>query len=99
MDTPPPDGGMMPAIARSVVVLPAPFGPTRPRTSPGPTLKDRLRTALKVPNSLESPEISIMCVPQMSRRHDRMAALRVGGCVAQRQIAVPFRLQLEGVRA
>ena len=31
------DGAMMPASQRSVVVLPAPFGPTRPRISPAAT--------------------------------------------------------------
>src|SRR5262245_58174850 len=38
-------GGMIPAIARIVVVLPAPLGPTRPRMSPGERWKDRSRTA------------------------------------------------------
>ena len=35
MRTVPRVGGMMPARQRSVVVLPAPLGPTRPSTSPG----------------------------------------------------------------
>jgi hypothetical protein len=39
--------GMMPARHRSVEVFPAPFGPTRPSTSPGRTEKERLRTAVK----------------------------------------------------
>src|SRR6185369_3686285 len=71
----------------NVVVLPAPFGPTSPSTSPGPTRKDRSRTALKLPNNLESPEISIMCIPQMSYLDDRMAAAGAG------DFAVPSRLR------
>ena len=44
--TVPRDGGMMPARQRSVVVLPAPFGPTRPSTSPGWREKDNSLTAV-----------------------------------------------------
>jgi hypothetical protein len=33
----PASGSRIPAIQRSVVVLPAPFGPTRPRISPART--------------------------------------------------------------
>src|SRR4051812_4582938 len=36
---------MMPAIARIVVVLPAPLGPSRPRICPGMTSNDRSATA------------------------------------------------------
>src|SRR5262245_43318311 len=50
---------MMPAIARSVVVLPAPFGPTSPSTSPGLTANDSSRTAANVPKILVSPVTSI----------------------------------------
>src|SRR5262245_64094944 len=50
---------MIPAIARSVVVLPAPFGPTSPSTSPGRTANDRSRTAVNVPKTLDSPVTSI----------------------------------------
>ena len=42
-------GTMMPAMLRSVVVLPAPLGPTRPSTSPGATVNDSPRTASKSP--------------------------------------------------
>src|SRR5437899_838647 len=37
-------GRTMPARLRSVVVLPAPLGPTSPSTSPGATLNDRSPT-------------------------------------------------------
>ena len=45
----PPLRGMMPARQRSVVVFPAPLGPTRPSTSPGRTANDRSRTAVNSP--------------------------------------------------
>src|SRR5438552_2911655 len=53
-------GGMMPARQRKVVVLPAPFGPTSPMTSPGRTVKDRSLTAASSLYSLVSPSTSIM---------------------------------------
>ena len=49
MRTVPEFAGMIPAMQRRVDVLPAPFGPTSPRTSPGRTENDRLRTAVKPP--------------------------------------------------
>src|SRR5471030_2434845 len=52
--------GMIPARHRSVEVLPAPLGPTRPSTSPGCTLNDRLRTAVKSPYRLVSASTSII---------------------------------------
>ena len=50
---------MKPASMRIVVDLPAPFGPRKPTTSPRPTVKDTLSTAVKVPKRLVSPSISI----------------------------------------
>src|SRR5262245_48000540 len=50
---------MIPAIARSVVVLPAPFGPTSPSTSPGRTANERSCTAVNAPKILDSPVTSI----------------------------------------
>ena len=50
VDRPLPEvGTMMPARQRSVVVFPAPFGPTSPSTSPGPTRNERALTAVKSP--------------------------------------------------
>jgi hypothetical protein len=40
-------GRQIPARQRSVVVFPAPLGPTRPRTSPGATSKESSRTATR----------------------------------------------------
>jgi hypothetical protein len=42
-------GAVRPSSIRSVVVLPAPLGPRKPVTRPGPTSKLRLSTAVTVP--------------------------------------------------
>src|SRR6185436_8788344 len=52
--------GMMPDKQRSVVVLPAPFGPTNPRTSPVRTTNDKSLTAGNLSYSLVNPSTSIM---------------------------------------
>src|SRR5439155_617752 len=44
---------------RSVVVLPAPFGPKKPKTSPRSAAKDTSRHAGRPPKDLESPCASI----------------------------------------
>jgi hypothetical protein len=44
---------------RSVVVLPAPFGPRKPTIRPGSTVNDRSSTARVSPNRFVSPETSI----------------------------------------
>src|ERR671911_361829 len=56
-------GMMIPARLRIVVVLPAPFGPTSPSTSPGPIRKDSPWTAGKSPYSFCSPSTSITGLP------------------------------------
>src|SRR4051812_29506721 len=43
----PADGAMIPQRQRRVVVLPAPLGPTSPRTSPGPMSNVRWLTAVR----------------------------------------------------
>src|SRR6266542_4824581 len=53
-------GVTSPSRQRSVVVLPAPFGPRNPVTEPGSTLKLRSSTALTLPpKTLLRPETSI----------------------------------------
>ena len=42
-------GCRMPAIMRMVVVLPAPFGPRKPKSSPAGTTRSRERTAVNDP--------------------------------------------------
>jgi len=44
---------------RIVVVLPAPLGPRKPKTSPRPTLKSTASTARRSPNRLVSPRASM----------------------------------------
>jgi hypothetical protein len=44
---------------RIVVVLPAPLGPRKPKTSPRPTLKSMLSTATRSPKRLVRPRASI----------------------------------------
>ena len=50
-------GFAVPVIRLSSVVLPAPFGPIRPRTSPGLTSKLTSLTAANAPNRLVAPSI------------------------------------------
>src|SRR4051812_16631311 len=52
-------GATSPSSIRSVVVLPAPFGPRNPVTRPGSTVKDRSLTAARSPYRLVSPETTI----------------------------------------
>src|SRR3982750_2620480 len=47
-------GSMMPTAMCTVVLLPAPFGPSRPKTSPLPTDSDSPSTARLVPNCFTS---------------------------------------------
>src|SRR5262245_13801611 len=82
-------GGMIPAMLRKVVVLPAPFGPTRPSTSPGRTVKLRSRTAANSPYIFVKPATSITRRPRCTRlRHDETRILR--SKVPGRHSATPF---------
>ena len=47
---------------RSVVVLPAPFGPSSASTSPAPKESDTSSTAARVPKTRVSPEVSTTAV-------------------------------------
>src|SRR5436190_21595068 len=69
---------MMPDRHRRVVVLPAPFGPTRPNTSPGRTTNDRFSTATNSSYNFVNPSTSIIArPPRLSWR--RRTFGRVGG--------------------
>src|SRR5579859_127155 len=59
----PDDGTTRPASMRTVVVLPAPLGPSRPKISPSPTVKFRSRTASTAPKRLPRPCTSIIDPP------------------------------------
>src|SRR6185437_9077339 len=95
MRTSPAVGGMIPASTRSVVVLPAPLGPTSPSTSPCCTLKLRSRTAATSPNALTSPVISIMGLPAAPSR-GRSSTLSGGRAVLRRRAGGLHRIQVLG---
>src|SRR5271156_168299 len=54
----PASGLMVPAIRLSSVVLPEPFGPISPKTSPGETARDMSLTATNPPNAFVKPSTS-----------------------------------------
>ena len=58
----PADGRSRVASIRSVVVLPAPFGPTRPKISPGSTARSRPATASVRSYRLTRPWVSTMAL-------------------------------------
>ena len=69
-------GAARPRMIRMVVVLPAPFGPRKPVTWPGRTVKLRSSTAVTGPNRLVSPSTSIMpAFPLFLKK-----AVELGGC-------------------
>src|SRR5947209_5428933 len=51
----PADGTSVPDSMLKIVLLPEPFGPIRPRISPGSTANDTLLTAVKPPNRFTNP--------------------------------------------
>ena len=60
MSAAPSSAASRPSITRIVVDLPAPFGPTKPVTWPGRTVKDIPSSATAGPNRLRSPATSIV---------------------------------------
>ena len=62
----PAEGVTRPSSMRSVVVLPAPFGPRKAVTVPSPTLKLRSSTAVAAPKRLVSPRASMTGMPDNS---------------------------------
>jgi len=57
---------MRPASILMVVVLPAPFGPSSPKTSPSAMVSVSPSTAVRLPNYLERFSISITFAPSFS---------------------------------
>src|SRR5215207_5655696 len=68
----PPVGRSSPSSMRSVVVLPAPFGPSRPYTSPAATVNDRSSTATSSPPPGSGKRLLSFCTAIM--RIDTSAA-------------------------
>src|SRR5580704_10289698 len=89
----------MPTRQRNVDVLPAPFGPMRPTTSPGPTVNDRSSTALNEPYTFERCETAIMrgriSTPSfLDRRGGQLSDPsegRLGGVQAEFEVLVAVR--------
>jgi hypothetical protein len=70
-DTSPSSGNSSPTIMRNSVVLPAPFGPTRPTFSPGFSWNDVSTNRICLPYCLPTRENEITA----RLRPDQMAAL------------------------
>src|SRR6478736_6191578 len=99
-------GRSRPRIIRIVVVLPAPLGPRKPVTTPGSMTQVKSSTARVRPNTLVSPDNSIIVVivsarlrdDQVGRRtHTRGIRVRRGGTAGYRQ-TVSRRLGRPGFR-
>src|SRR5205809_1718056 len=58
----PPVGRVSPSSSFTTVVLPAPFGPRKPKTSPAPTRIDRSATAWTRPYRFASPSVAMIAV-------------------------------------
>ena len=75
------------------VVLPAPFGPRKPKTSPGSTRIDRPASATVRPNRFESSNVSIAGAERCQKRIDRalmagIVAWTTNGIEAAGQVVV-----------
>src|SRR5690242_4083349 len=75
----PKSGRSRPATSRSVVVLPAPLGPSRTKNSPSSMESEKSRTASVVPKRLltRSSITSAMAGSFVARSADRSSALRI----------------------
>src|SRR6185369_14941493 len=62
---------MYPVRIRMVVVLPAPFGPRKPRISPLCTLNETLSTAVRGPYRLVRFSTSIMALSLVNQSDDK----------------------------
>src|SRR5512145_1996945 len=94
--TPPASGAVMPMSIRSVVVLPAPLGPRKPKISPDRTSKDRSRTACRSPKRFEIPCTSRMGVIAAPPRPDPSSLLGARPGLARHRLQ---RLQLLALQA
>ena len=71
-------GASRPRMIRIVVVFPAPFGPRKPVTCPGRTVKLRRSTAVSGPNLLVSSSTSIMAGTRPAGRGAPAGRSRIG---------------------
>src|SRR5258705_8012526 len=63
----PRSGGWMPVMRLTSVVLPAPFGPMRPRISPAPIVRATSLVATSPPKRLVSPTVSSSAISGVPR--------------------------------
>ena len=86
----------MSRIMRIVVVLPAPFGPRKPRISFGPTSNDRSRTTsvdpkrFQMPSTDDGPAVARSVQPAMS--HGEPSGHRRGGTARTASILLRMRI-------
>src|SRR5580700_12087480 len=84
----PASGASRPTTTRMVVDLPAPFGPTKPVTWPGPAVNVIPSSAWVEPNRLRSPSISILAfMAPRCRSPGRGASARGPICTVPHQPA------------
>src|SRR5436305_9768579 len=93
MNASPPDGSSSVASMRMVVVLPAPFGPTKPITSPAAKENEMPSTATVLPNCLRRPATSNRIVHAPFRNADDDAGIAIGHRPFERGIDEGGRLQ------
>src|ERR1051325_4950312 len=96
-DTSPSSGDSSPTIIRKSVVLPEPFGPTRPTFSPGLSWKDASTKRIWRPYCFEIREKEIM-----ARRSGQLLQARLGeahGVVPSGPRRLHLRVRLAGVVA
>src|SRR2546425_2720463 len=75
--------GSSPMMLSMVVVLPAPFRPTRQTASRLPTLSDTRRRFCAGPRQVSMPSTSSMRGPEQVRRHRLVPPDLVGGAARQ----------------
>src|SRR5258708_618665 len=91
---------MMPTIIRMVVVLPAPFGPRKPKTRPALTSKLRSSTAVKSPKrfvTFRTRSVTSLSGIIHERYHARVSALYFDSCYLEVVIR-PIRVSLKAVK-
>src|SRR5690606_41383861 len=107
-------GVTRPSTMRSVVVLPAPFGPRKPVTLPGSTTNDRLSTALTLRYCFVRLETTICpldiilpsCTRRRGTRNSIAQASALGQCwftlvmvILAAEVTVPSEVGLRMVTA
>src|SRR5262245_34863236 len=90
--TDPADGSLRHARMLSRVVLPAPFGPSRPNSSPASTRRETPRRASNRPNRLETSMTSRTGIDMKKRLWER-AASGVGELVHGHEAVIAHRDQ------